>query len=169
MLLGNYLTYTITVSNLGPATATGVVVVDTLPPAVNFISASPAERYTVAGQVVTFTNLGNLGSGAQTNRHDYRPAHRGGHPHRLRLLPLRHRRSLQGEQFGVSQDHRSVASSTVTLSVSPLDMSGDFLAGQHGELRPGEHDESDAAGGLDAGYESAAERGGRAEHGHCAY
>jgi uncharacterized repeat protein (TIGR01451 family) len=65
--LGGYLTYTLMVSNLGPATATGVIVVDTLPPAVNFISASPADSYTVAGGVVTFTNLGNLGSGAQTS------------------------------------------------------------------------------------------------------
>jgi uncharacterized repeat protein (TIGR01451 family) len=65
--LGGYLTYTLTMSNLGPATATGVIAVDTLPPAVNFISASPADSYTVAGGVVTFTNLGNLGSGAQTS------------------------------------------------------------------------------------------------------
>ncbi len=67
LLLGNYLTYSITVSNGGPATATGVIAFDTLPPAVNFISASPISNYTVAGQVVTFTNLGSLGSGAQTN------------------------------------------------------------------------------------------------------
>ena len=65
--LGNYLTYSITVSNGGPATATGLITVDTLPPAVNFISASPVNTYTVVGQVVTFTNLGNLASGAQTN------------------------------------------------------------------------------------------------------
>ena len=67
VLLGNYLTYTITVSNGGPATATGVIAVDALPPTVNFISASPASGYTFAGGVVTFTNLGILGSGAQTS------------------------------------------------------------------------------------------------------
>ncbi len=66
LLSGSYLTYTITVSNGGPATATGVIADDTLPPAANFISASPVNSYTVAGGVVTFTNLGNLGSGAQT-------------------------------------------------------------------------------------------------------
>jgi len=65
--LGNYLTYTITVSNGGPATATGVIAVDALPSTVNFISALPANLYTVAGGVVTFTNLGNLASGAQTS------------------------------------------------------------------------------------------------------
>ena len=65
LLLGSDLTYTITVSNLGPATATGVVVVDTLPPSVNFISASPTNSYVFANGVVTFTNLGNLDSGKQ--------------------------------------------------------------------------------------------------------
>jgi uncharacterized delta-60 repeat protein/uncharacterized repeat protein (TIGR01451 family) len=67
VLVGTNLTYTITISNLGPATATGLVAFDTLPPTVNFISASPADSYTVVGQLVTFTNLGNLASGAQTN------------------------------------------------------------------------------------------------------
>ncbi len=67
LMLGGYLTYTITVSNLGPATATGVIAVDALPPAVNFISASPANSYTAADGVVTFTNLGSLASGAQTS------------------------------------------------------------------------------------------------------
>jgi uncharacterized repeat protein (TIGR01451 family) len=69
LLLGSDLTYTITVSNLAradlpPATATGVVVVDTLPPTVNFISASPT-NYIFTNGVVTFTNLGDVDSGAQ--------------------------------------------------------------------------------------------------------
>ncbi len=63
--LGDYLTYTITISNAGPATAAAVTLVDKLPPGVTFISAAPA-GYTVSGQTVTFTNLGNLGSGSQT-------------------------------------------------------------------------------------------------------
>jgi uncharacterized repeat protein (TIGR01451 family) len=66
VLLGNNLAYAITISNRGPATATGVVALDTLPPTLNFVSAVPT-GYTVAGRVVTFTNLGNLGSGAQAN------------------------------------------------------------------------------------------------------
>ena len=89
LLLGNYLTYTITVSNGGPATATGVIAVDTLPPAVNFISASPLNSYTVAGQVVTFTNLGNLASGAQTTVTITAQPTAAGHHHRHRFLPLR--------------------------------------------------------------------------------
>ena len=65
VLAGYNLIYTLTVSNLGPATATGVTVVDTLPPTVNFVSASPTNNYTVVGQVVTFLNLGDIGSNHQ--------------------------------------------------------------------------------------------------------
>jgi uncharacterized repeat protein (TIGR01451 family) len=65
VLMGNNLTYTITISNGGPATATGVALVDKLPPEATFVSAAPA-GYTVAGQTITFTNLGNLDSGLWT-------------------------------------------------------------------------------------------------------
>ncbi|HWW00693.1 MAG TPA: Calx-beta domain-containing protein [Candidatus Acidoferrum sp.] len=64
VLSGNNLTYTITVTNLGPATATSVSVTDTLPPGVNFISATPP-GYALIGSQVTFANLGDLGSGGQ--------------------------------------------------------------------------------------------------------
>jgi uncharacterized repeat protein (TIGR01451 family) len=60
---GYNLTYTLTITNFGPATAPGVIVVDTLPPTVSFVSAWPSTNYTVVGRVVTFLNLGNLGSG----------------------------------------------------------------------------------------------------------
>src|ERR1019366_725216 len=65
VLVGNYVTYSITISNGGPATATGVILVDKLPPEAIFVSASPA-GYTLAGQTITLTNIGNLGSGLQT-------------------------------------------------------------------------------------------------------
>lgn len=71
--LTNYLTYTMTVSNLGPALATGVVASNTLPPAVTFFSVSPgganyAAAYTPAGRlIILFTNLGSLAPGARTN------------------------------------------------------------------------------------------------------
>jgi uncharacterized repeat protein (TIGR01451 family) len=61
----NHLTYTITVQNLGPATANAVAVTNTLPGAVSFLWATPTNSYKVAGSVITFTNLGNLGSGGQ--------------------------------------------------------------------------------------------------------
>jgi uncharacterized delta-60 repeat protein/uncharacterized repeat protein (TIGR01451 family) len=64
VLLGGSVTYSLTVSNLGPATATSVSVSDTLPDGFQFISASPA-GFTVVGNIVTFTNLGSIGSGSQ--------------------------------------------------------------------------------------------------------
>ena len=66
VLLGNTLTYFLTVSNGGPATATEVTATDTLPPTLDFVSAMPA-GYTVAGRLITFTNLGNLGIRGQAN------------------------------------------------------------------------------------------------------
>jgi uncharacterized delta-60 repeat protein/uncharacterized repeat protein (TIGR01451 family) len=62
---GNPLTYTITVNNLGPATATGVAITNILPAGAAFVSASPAGHVVLGGEVV-FTNLGSLGSGMQT-------------------------------------------------------------------------------------------------------
>ncbi len=65
VLIGNQLTYTMVISNGGPATATSLTAVNTLPPTVSLVSASPA-GYVLAGDSLTFTNLGNLGSGKQT-------------------------------------------------------------------------------------------------------
>jgi len=71
--LTNYLTYTMTISNLGPAIATGVIASNTLPPAVTFFSASPGganytAAYTPSGRlIILFTNLGSLAPGARTN------------------------------------------------------------------------------------------------------
>jgi uncharacterized delta-60 repeat protein/uncharacterized repeat protein (TIGR01451 family) len=65
ILIGNTVTYTLTVSNAGPATATGVAITNTLPPAFSLISATPSGGYTLAGNVLTFTNLGNIPSGSQ--------------------------------------------------------------------------------------------------------
>ena len=62
---GNNVTYTITVTNAGPAAAPGVVVTNTLPPSVIFVSASPA-GYIVSSGLVVFTNLGNVLVGGQT-------------------------------------------------------------------------------------------------------
>ena len=60
---GTQLTYTIGVDNLGPSTATGVVVTDQLPPAVSFVSAvADVGSFNVAGGVVTW-NVGTLAPG----------------------------------------------------------------------------------------------------------
>jgi uncharacterized repeat protein (TIGR01451 family) len=63
--VGCNLTYTLTVSNDGPAIAPGVMVVDTLPPTVSFVSAWPSNNFTVAGRVVTFLNLGDVANSQQ--------------------------------------------------------------------------------------------------------
>jgi uncharacterized repeat protein (TIGR01451 family) len=65
VVVGGSLVYTLTVLNQGPATATNVRLTNTLPPSVTFVSATPA-GYILSGNNVIFNNLGNIGSGAQT-------------------------------------------------------------------------------------------------------
>jgi uncharacterized repeat protein (TIGR01451 family) len=65
ILSGNHLTYSITVSNFGPATATGVTLTNILPGGVSISSVSPV-GYSLFGNSVIWTNLGNLGSGLRT-------------------------------------------------------------------------------------------------------
>jgi uncharacterized repeat protein (TIGR01451 family) len=60
VLVGELLTYTLTVTNGGPSTATGVQLADTLPTSVLFDSASPGCTYG-AGEVVC--NLGGIDPG----------------------------------------------------------------------------------------------------------
>jgi uncharacterized repeat protein (TIGR01451 family) len=55
-------TYTISVTNFGPSTATNVAVSAILPNNANFISASAA--YALSENLLTFTNLGNLAKDA---------------------------------------------------------------------------------------------------------
>jgi uncharacterized repeat protein (TIGR01451 family) len=60
---GTQITYTIGVDNAGPSTATGVKVIDELPAAVTFVSATPdVGSFTLNGQVLTW-NVGNVAPG----------------------------------------------------------------------------------------------------------
>ncbi len=57
--------YALTVSNAGPSAATGVVVTDTLPASVTFVSATGGG--TVSGRVVTWPAIASLAAGASAN------------------------------------------------------------------------------------------------------
>ncbi len=62
---GGAVSYTLTVNNIGPREAENVVIEDTLPAGVVFVSASPECAAPVAGVVTC--SLGNLASGAQAS------------------------------------------------------------------------------------------------------
>jgi uncharacterized repeat protein (TIGR01451 family) len=62
---GQQLTYTLTATNNGPSNATGVTIVDTLPPGTTYESASGQGSPTIAGQTLTL-NVGNLTAGASS-------------------------------------------------------------------------------------------------------
>ena len=61
---GGTLTYTLTVTNAGPSSATGVTVVDTLPAGVTFVSSTPTRS---GGPNPLVWNLGTLNSGSSVN------------------------------------------------------------------------------------------------------
>ena len=63
---GASITYTVTVGNNGPNTATNVTVTDTLPAGVTFASASPSAAYNSATGVWTVGTLANQGSATLT-------------------------------------------------------------------------------------------------------
>ena len=64
---GGSITYTITTQNLGPSAAPNVVIRDTLPATVTFVSASNA-GVLGAGNVVTWPAIASLANGASTAR-----------------------------------------------------------------------------------------------------
>jgi uncharacterized repeat protein (TIGR01451 family) len=64
---GNSVTYNITVTNAGPAGATGVTLTDTLPSILNYQSATTSQgSFSQSGGVVTFT-IGSIASGGTVN------------------------------------------------------------------------------------------------------
>src|SRR5262249_48589635 len=63
LLEGSPLTYTITVTNNGPSTATGVRLTDALPAATTFVSATPTLG-SCTGTSTVSCNIGTLANGA---------------------------------------------------------------------------------------------------------
>jgi uncharacterized repeat protein (TIGR01451 family) len=61
---GNYLSYLITITNLGPDVASNVVLSDTLPASVAYSSATSSQGTVVANGGVVTCNFGSLGVGA---------------------------------------------------------------------------------------------------------
>ncbi|MBI1741721.1 DUF11 domain-containing protein [Candidatus Acetothermia bacterium] len=64
VIVGNNVTYTVTVTNNGPGTATGVTATDTLPPGVTFVSATPSQGSCSQAAGVVTCNLGTLTNGS---------------------------------------------------------------------------------------------------------
>ena len=64
VLVGQALTYTLTVTNNGPSPATGVTLSDTLPDGVTFGSATPSQGSCSPSGGTVSCNLGSLASGA---------------------------------------------------------------------------------------------------------
>ncbi len=65
IIFGTNFNYTIMVSNAGPSTAASVMVTDSLPTGLVFISAVPATTTNTSGQVIW--NLGNFAAGVGSN------------------------------------------------------------------------------------------------------
>jgi uncharacterized repeat protein (TIGR01451 family) len=63
---GNQLTYTITVTNGGPGSATGTTVTDILPPGTTFVSAIPSQG-SCSGTTTVTCNLGTLANAASAS------------------------------------------------------------------------------------------------------
>ena len=63
--VGNNLTYTISVTNSGPNTATNAIVTDVLPSSVNLVTCTPGQGTWSNDSGTVFCNLGNMANGSK--------------------------------------------------------------------------------------------------------
>jgi uncharacterized repeat protein (TIGR01451 family) len=61
VMIGSLLTYTISVSNAGPSTATGLMITNLLPPGVSLVSTTPSNVWNTASDPIV-ASLGDLGA-----------------------------------------------------------------------------------------------------------
>ncbi|MCC7123843.1 MAG: DUF11 domain-containing protein, partial [Acidobacteria bacterium] len=64
VVAGGNVTYTLTIRNHGPATASGVIATDTLPAGVTLVSATPSQGTACAGTTTVSCDLGTLTNGS---------------------------------------------------------------------------------------------------------
>ena len=102
--VGQELTYTLMVANLGPDTAAGVTVSDTLPPGVTFVSATSTQGTCTGTNASVSCTIGTIAfQGSATVTIKVTPTERQRpHEHRHRLLD--DRRPEHGEQHGHGAD-----------------------------------------------------------------
>jgi uncharacterized repeat protein (TIGR01451 family) len=64
VLAGSPLTYTYSIANLGPSSATSVAFTNSLPAGVNLVSATSSQGQVITNSTAVLANLGNLSTGA---------------------------------------------------------------------------------------------------------
>ncbi len=121
--LGDSLTNTITVANLGPDTATGVLLTNTVPAGVTFVSASLSQGNLVSvggGQVIC--NLGSLAAGATATATILTVPYVTG--------SLVSAVSAFGNEEDLNPDNNSAQAKTSVSATGPTVLSGSFSNGQ---------------------------------------
>jgi uncharacterized repeat protein (TIGR01451 family) len=110
--VGSPLTYTLTVTNYGPATATNATINDFLPSSVTFVSATPSQgaAASMTNSLVT-DNLGTIASGATATL-------------TIQVIPtaagsITNSANVSGNQFDTNSSNNSTTLATTILAATP--------------------------------------------------